>query len=144
LLVKIILISYCQNREMKKLYIYCDVLPVNTSNNSWVADFISRFIGCTPSGITITCNTSNLISHKPATSSGSQSAPIWRKPLLRSFHDELLCRTLVMNSCDELLRNQSLTASVISVINCWSVRCHNICVLTDRYLVATIPHCSGC
>jgi hypothetical protein len=43
-----------------------------------------------------------------------------------------------------LLRNQSLTAFIISAINCWSVRCHDICVLTDRYLVATIPHCSGC
>jgi hypothetical protein len=26
---------------------YCDVLPVNTSNNSWVEDFVSRFIGST-------------------------------------------------------------------------------------------------
>jgi hypothetical protein len=51
---------------------------------------------------------------------------------------------LVMNSCGELLRNQSLTAFIISAINCWSVRCHDTCVLTDRYLVATISHCSGC
>jgi hypothetical protein len=26
---------------------YCGVLPVNTSNNLWVADFVSRFIGYT-------------------------------------------------------------------------------------------------
>jgi hypothetical protein len=49
---------------------YCDVFPLNTLNNLWVADFISQFIGYTPRGITITHNTSNLISHKPVTSSG--------------------------------------------------------------------------
>jgi hypothetical protein len=49
---------------------YCGVFPANTSNNLWLADFISQFIGytCTPSGITVTHNTSNLISHKPVTS----------------------------------------------------------------------------
>jgi hypothetical protein len=51
--------------------VYCDVFPVNTSNNLWVADFISQFIRYTPSGITIIHNTSNLILHNPVTSSGS-------------------------------------------------------------------------
>jgi hypothetical protein len=46
----------------------------------------------------------------------------------------------VTNCCD----NQPLTPFIISAINCWSVRCHDICVLMDRYLVPTIPHCSGC
>jgi hypothetical protein len=36
------------------LYTYCDVLPVNASNNLWVSDFISRFIGYT-SGEVYTC-----------------------------------------------------------------------------------------
>jgi hypothetical protein len=54
------------------------------------------------------------------------------------------CVELVMNCCVELLRNQSLTAFLISAINCWSVCFRDICMLTDRYLVATIPHCSGC
>jgi hypothetical protein len=55
------------------MYIYCDVLPVNTSNNSWVADFVSQFIGYTSGGITLADYTSNLKSHKPITSSGSYS-----------------------------------------------------------------------
>jgi hypothetical protein len=97
-----------------------------------------------PGRITRTYYTSNLISHKPVTSSGSSFVLNWRKLFLRSFRDELLCRILVMDSCGELLRNQSLTAFIISAINFWSLRCHNICVLTDRYLVATIPHFSGC
>jgi hypothetical protein len=59
----------------------------------------------------------------------------------------------VMNCCVELLwqtpivdclDNQSLTAFIISAINCWSVRCHDTYMLTGRCLVATIPHCSGC
>jgi hypothetical protein len=48
---------------------YCEVLPVNASNNLLVADFISQFIGCTRR-ITMACDTFNLISHKPVTSSG--------------------------------------------------------------------------
>jgi hypothetical protein len=31
--------------------IYCDVLPVNASNNLWVEDFVSRFIGYTSGGV---------------------------------------------------------------------------------------------
>jgi hypothetical protein len=37
----------------------CGILPKGP-NNLWVADFISEFIGYTPSRITITHNTSNL------------------------------------------------------------------------------------
>jgi hypothetical protein len=79
-------------------------------------------------------------SHKPVSSSGSSFVSNWRKLFLRSFRDELLWWTAVTNS----LRNQSLTAFIISAINCWSVRCQDMCVLTDRYLLVTIPHCSGC
>jgi hypothetical protein len=48
----------------------------------------------------------------------------------------------VTNFCD----NRPLTAFIASAIDCWSVRCHDICVFTDRYLllVVTIPHCFGC
>jgi hypothetical protein len=35
------------NQERVCTLQYCDVLPVNASNNLWVADFISRCIGCT-------------------------------------------------------------------------------------------------
>jgi hypothetical protein len=55
------------------IILYYDVLPVNTSNNLWVADFVSQFIGFTSSGITLADYTSNLKSHKPVTSSGSYS-----------------------------------------------------------------------
>jgi hypothetical protein len=51
--------------------------------------------------------------------------------------------TPIPDCCDK----QPFTACIISrsiVVNCWSVRCHDTCVLTDRYLDATIPHCSGC
>jgi hypothetical protein len=82
------------------------------------------------------CNTSNLISHKPVTSSGVNYS--WGTSVTNCCVE-----LLVMNSCGELLRNQSLTAFIISAINCWSVRCHDICVLTDCYLVVTIPHCFG-
>jgi hypothetical protein len=41
----------------------CHVLPVNASNNLWVADFISRFIGYIPGVITLAYYTSNLLSH---------------------------------------------------------------------------------
>jgi hypothetical protein len=34
--------------------IYCDVFPVNTSNNLWVADIVSQYIGYSPRGIAIT------------------------------------------------------------------------------------------
>jgi hypothetical protein len=70
---------------------YGDVFPVNMSNNLWVADFISQFIGYTPSGITstITHNTSKLISHKPVTSSGFRFVMSWCKLLLRGFRDKL-------------------------------------------------------
>jgi hypothetical protein len=40
-----------------------------------------------------------ITSHEPATSSGSSSAPSWRKSRLWIFRDELF----VMNSCGELL-----------------------------------------
>jgi hypothetical protein len=40
--------------------------------------------------------------------------------------------------------NQPLTAFITSAINCWSARCHDIWVFTDRYLVVTIPHSFGC
>jgi hypothetical protein len=40
--------------------------------------------------------------------------------------------------------NRPLTAFIASAISCWSVRCHDICVFTDRDLVVTIPHCFGC
>jgi hypothetical protein len=53
---------------------------------------------------------------------------------------ELLWWTPVVNCRD----NQPLTVFIISAINCWSVRCNDICMLTDRYPVVTIPHCSGC
>jgi hypothetical protein len=36
---------------LKYMYIYCDVLASNASNNLWILDFISPFIGYTPSGI---------------------------------------------------------------------------------------------
>jgi hypothetical protein len=39
--------------------------------------------------------------------------------------------------------NQPFAAFIISVINFWSVRFHDICVHTDRYFVATFPHCFG-
>jgi hypothetical protein len=41
-------------------------------------------------------------------------------------------------------RGRPLTAFMASVINCWSVCCHDVFVFTDRYLVVTIPHCFGC
>jgi hypothetical protein len=44
----------------------------------WVADFMLDLLDVTSGGITITYNTSNYIT----TSSGSSSAPSWRKPLL--------------------------------------------------------------
>jgi hypothetical protein len=103
----------------------------------WVADFISRFIGCTPNGITIAYYTSNLIPHEPATSSGMNYS----------------LRTAVTNCCVELLwqtpiadflDNQSFTAFITLAINCWSVRCHDTYMFTDRYLGARIPHCFGC
>jgi hypothetical protein len=33
------------SRYQAEWFSYCDVLPVNTSNNLWIADFVSRFIG---------------------------------------------------------------------------------------------------
>jgi hypothetical protein len=50
----------------------------------------------------------------------------------------------VMTAMTRLLRNQSLTPFIVSAIHCWSVRCHDICISTDRCLVVTIPHCFGC
>jgi hypothetical protein len=90
------------HRSYRFSYKYCDVLPVNTSNNLWVADFCIPIYWiyirrCLQSLITFP-----ITSHEPATYSGSSSAPSWRKPLLRSFRDEL-CRTLMMNSYGELL-----------------------------------------
>jgi hypothetical protein len=89
----ILFLKLTLQRMLHMLVISIDIVtcyPDNTSSNLWVADFVSQFIGSSPSGITITHNTSNLISHKPVTSSGSEFAPSWRKPLLRSFRDELL------------------------------------------------------
>jgi hypothetical protein len=106
------------------------MLPGNASNNLCVADFMSQFIGYTPSGITVTHNTSNLISHKPVTSSGFD---------LSWAGINYSWETSVANCCD----NRPLTAFIASAIN-WSVRWHDICVFTDRYLVVTIPHCFGC
>jgi hypothetical protein len=40
-----------------------------------------------------------ITSHEPATSSGSSFVLNWRKLFLRSFRDELLCRTPVVNCC---------------------------------------------
>jgi hypothetical protein len=77
--------------------------------------------------------TLRITSHEPATSSGSSSAPCWRKPLLRIFRDELLVMT-IPDCCD----NQPLPAYLISAIHCWSVRCQDICISTNRCLVVTI------
>jgi hypothetical protein len=35
--------------------------------------------------------------------------------------------------------NQSFPAFITLGINCWSVRCHDTCMLTNRYQVVTIP-----
>jgi hypothetical protein len=40
---------------------YCNGLPNNALNNLWILDFISRFIGYTPGGITVTYYSLNLI-----------------------------------------------------------------------------------
>jgi hypothetical protein len=41
----------------------------------------------------------------------------------------LLWRTSLADCCDK----QPFTAFIILAINCWSIRCHDTCVLTDRY-----------
>jgi hypothetical protein len=48
------------NTKSDHFWQQCDVLPGNASNNLWVTDFISQFIGYTPSGITINDNTLNI------------------------------------------------------------------------------------
>jgi hypothetical protein len=48
---------------------YCDVLPVNTSNNLWVADFLSRFIGYYIRRSLQSLITFPITSHKPVSSS---------------------------------------------------------------------------
>jgi hypothetical protein len=101
-------------------FIYCDVLPVNTSNNSWVVDFVSQFIGSSSSGITLADYTSNLNSHKPVTCSGSYS---WG--------------TAVSNSCNKLLRRNSYdkllsqTALIINPSGFYN--------LSDPLLVCSLP-----
>jgi hypothetical protein len=73
---------------------------------------------------------------------------LWRTPMTNCYGELLLqtCSDELLSpaSYDELLRNQSLTPFVISAIHSWPVRCHDICLLTDRCLVVTIPHCFGC
>jgi hypothetical protein len=124
--------------------------------------FVSQFIGFTSGGVALADYTSNLKSHKPVTSFGSYSwgtavsnscdELLWRnsydKLLSPTVRDELLFQTAAIDSYHQTaladsngrpLRNQSSTAFIISVINCWSICCHDICVLTDRYWVATIP-----
>jgi hypothetical protein len=39
----------------------------------------------------------------------------------------------------DCFNNQSFPAFITLGINCWSVRCLDTCMLTDRYEVATIP-----
>jgi hypothetical protein len=80
----------------------------------WVADFVSRFIGYTLGGVyNHLLITLPITSHEPATSSGSSSAPSWRKPLLRIFRDELLvinsfCRLLWRTPIPKLLSRPAL------------------------------------
>jgi hypothetical protein len=61
--------------------------------------FLPRFIGYYIRRRLQSLITFPITPHKPATSSGSQSAPSWHKPLLRIFRDELL----VMSSYSRLL-----------------------------------------
>jgi hypothetical protein len=95
---------------------YCDVLPLNTSNNSWVADFCISIYWI----YIRRCLQSLITSHKPVTSSGSYS---WG--------------TAVSNSCDELLLQTTLadcydlTASIINP-SCF----YN---LGDPLLVCSLP-----
>jgi hypothetical protein len=94
----------------------------------WVADCVSRFIGYYIRRCLQSLKTFPITSHEPANSSGSSSAPSWRKPLLRIFRDELLFQTAMTTP----------PAYIISAIHCWSVRCQDICISTDRCLVVTI------
>jgi hypothetical protein len=71
------------------------------------------------------------------------------EPLSRTVRDELLSQTAMTKLLGrapftDCFDNQPFTAFITSAINCCSVCCHDICVLTDRYLDATIPHCCGC
>jgi hypothetical protein len=77
---------------------YCDVLPVNTSNNYVGCGFLYLdLLDITSGGVTVI--TLPITSREQATSSGSSSAPSWRKPLLSIFLDELL----LMSSYSRLL-----------------------------------------
>jgi hypothetical protein len=95
--------SLCLQNHFLKQIKYCDVLPVNTSNNLWVADFCISIYWIYIRWCLQSLMTFPITSHKPATSSGSQSAPSWRKPHLRIFRDELLWWIPVANCYGELL-----------------------------------------
>jgi hypothetical protein len=110
------------------LPLYCDVLPVNTSNNMWVADFsISIYWILHQAEFTIAYNTSNYIT--------------WTSNFLRNCCDENLFQTPIadcswwtpnldlfwwtaITTCSsglpwpDCFDNQSLAPYIVSVIHC--------------------------
>jgi hypothetical protein len=86
-------------------YLYCDVLPVNTSNNLVGCGFCISIYWILHQRSLQSLITLPITSREPATSSGSSSSPSWRKPLLRIFRDELL----VMNSYSRLPWSTAMT-----------------------------------
>jgi hypothetical protein len=112
--------------------------------------FLSRFIGSISGGVK-SLITLPITSHELATSSGSSSAPSWRKPPLWSFRDELL----VMNCYGELLIQTPMTKLLgrAPFTDCpdellrpdsFGETPMTNCSGELRCLVATIPHCFGC
>jgi hypothetical protein len=75
--------------------------------------FVSRFSGYYIRRRLQSLITLPITSHEPATTSGSSSAPSWRKPLLRIFRDELL----VINSYSRILNSfYSLGDPLLSIV----------------------------
>jgi hypothetical protein len=71
------------------------VLAVNTSNNLWVADFVSQFIGYTSGGVTFA-----ITSHEAV--------------LVLVLLEELLCQTLVTNCFGETPITDSCSGTALA------------------------------